>query len=63
MQRIRRNRIRRWNALRTCGHGDVRSKVRVEEFDPDPAKAAEVVVLKWKSVSEDELQNEMEEVR
>jgi hypothetical protein len=41
--------------------GDCRLKVSVEEFDPDPVKAAEIVVTQWKSMSRDEVNMAIQE--
>jgi hypothetical protein len=43
--------------------GDVRAKIPVKELDPNPAKAAELVVAKWKSMPRDELDKAIEEAR
>jgi hypothetical protein len=45
------------------GMGDVRVKIPVKDLDPNPAKAAELVVAKWKSMPSDELNKSIEEVR
>jgi hypothetical protein len=45
------------------GMGDVRVRVPVQEFDPDPAKAAELAINQWKAVTPDEQEMAMEEVK
>ena len=43
--------------------GDIRVKVPFENFGADPAQAAFDVFTKFKSMSDDEIQNAAEEVR
>jgi hypothetical protein len=43
--------------------GDVRAMIPIKELDPNPVKAAELVVAKWKSMPWEELEKSFEEVR
>jgi hypothetical protein len=45
------------------GMGDVRVRVPMREFDPDPAKAAEVAINRWRSMPTDERERAMESVK
>jgi hypothetical protein len=40
--------------------GDVRARIAIDKFDPDPLKAAEGVVRKLKSMSLDEMKKVIE---
>jgi hypothetical protein len=45
------------------GMGDVRVRVPVQEFGPDPAKAAELTISQWKAMTPDEQDRAMEGVK
>jgi hypothetical protein len=45
------------------GMGDVRVRVPVQEFAPDPAKAAKLAISQWKAMTPDEQDRAMEEVK
>jgi hypothetical protein len=43
--------------------GDVRVRVPVQDFGPDPAKVAELAISQWKAMTPDEQDRAMEEVK
>ncbi len=45
------------------GTGDVRVRIPVQEFGPDPAKAAKLAISQWKTMTADEQDRAMEEVK
>jgi hypothetical protein len=45
------------------GMGDVRVRVPVQEFGPNPAKAAELAISQWKAMTRDEQDMAIEEVK
>jgi hypothetical protein len=42
---------------------DVRVRVPVQEFGPDPAKAGELAISQWKAMTRDEQDTAIEEVK